>query len=71
MIWPVPTPWGPPHPNTRLCSFKALGLLLLAMLVRRRRRWPLCGHARPGLPRWVLSWVFKYQLWLQGFSFSA
>ncbi|XP_049634126.1 receptor for retinol uptake STRA6 [Suncus etruscus] len=42
------TPPGLLHACLALLS--ALGLLLLAMLVRRRRLWPRCGHARPGLP---------------------
>ncbi|XP_051012512.1 receptor for retinol uptake STRA6 [Acomys russatus] len=33
-----------------LASLSLLALLLLALLVRRRRLWPRCGHRRPGLP---------------------
>ncbi|XP_035311728.1 receptor for retinol uptake STRA6 [Cricetulus griseus] len=33
-----------------LASLSLLGLLLLALLVRRRRLWPQCGHCRLGLP---------------------
>ncbi|XP_008069220.1 stimulated by retinoic acid gene 6 protein homolog isoform X1 [Carlito syrichta] len=34
-----------------LASLSILVLLLLAVLERRRRLWPDCGHGRPGLPR--------------------
>ncbi|XP_057624672.1 receptor for retinol uptake STRA6 isoform X3 [Chionomys nivalis] len=33
-----------------LASLSLLALLLLALLVRRRRLWPRCGHRGPGLP---------------------
>ncbi|XP_012374296.1 receptor for retinol uptake STRA6 isoform X2 [Dasypus novemcinctus] len=33
-----------------LASLSVLAVLLLAVLTRRRRLWPRCGHGRPGLP---------------------
>ncbi|XP_037689390.1 receptor for retinol uptake STRA6 isoform X2 [Choloepus didactylus] len=36
--------------HTCLALLSILVLLLLAVLVRRRRLWPHCGHGRPGLP---------------------
>ncbi|XP_012968259.1 receptor for retinol uptake STRA6 isoform X2 [Mesocricetus auratus] len=45
-----------------LASLSLLVLLLLALLVRRRRLWPRCGHRRPGLPSPV-DFLAGYRSW--------
>ncbi|GAB1294286.1 Receptor for retinol uptake STRA6 [Apodemus speciosus] len=57
-----------------LASLSLLALVLLALLVRRRRLWPRCGHRRPGLPSPVdflagnLSWTVPAAVFVALFS---
>ncbi|XP_052044158.1 receptor for retinol uptake STRA6 [Apodemus sylvaticus] len=57
-----------------LASLSLLALVLLALLVRRRRLWPRCGHRRPGLPSPVdflagnLSWTVPAAIFVALFS---
>ncbi|XP_021028847.1 receptor for retinol uptake STRA6 [Mus caroli] len=57
-----------------LASLSFLVLLLLALLVRRRRLWPRCGHCRLGLPSPVdflagdLSWTVPAAVFVVLFS---